>query len=376
MKAEATTTPDHEIESDLLPVPLAGDDKSLIPTTTPVHMTAGINISGDTIITSTAHLEDDQKALIRWAFNYVKDQNWGWREAANQLGVSENALYRVFTDRYKNKVGERVPLEGICRELAKSKTLIEERAAIRRIPFTQTSIWRRMDKICTEAFVSQTIASIYGESQVGKTTCLIEHARRNNHGQTKYIRTPAASGLQYFMREIAAACKVPSDKGIEVLRKRILKAIDGRTLVMIDELHEIFLTYSRANILRCLEFIREIHDRTQCGMVLCGTRAWREELETGEYSQFLKQLRRRGCLELQLPDFAPAEDLDLFAAAYHLPPAKGEARALILAINQEHGLGRYTKFLAIGARGAQKKNQRYTWDHFLNAYSILNRLKD
>lgn len=358
-------------------VPTSGDDKSLMPARTPVHLVpSGISISGDTVITATAHLEDDQRTLVRWAFNYAKEQNWNWKEAAKQLGISENALYRIWTDKYRDAKSDRVSLHGICRELAKAKTLLEERASIRRHPFIETSIWRRTDKICTEALVSQTIASIYGESQVGKTTCLLEHTRRNNHGQTKYIRVPAASGLQYFMREIAAACRVPADKGIEVLRKRILRAIDGSTLVIIDELHEIFLTYSRANILRCLEFIRELHDRTTCGMVLCGTRAWREELETGEFSQFLKQLRRRGALELQLPDAAPADDLDLFAAAYHLPAPRGEPRELVLAINKEHGLGRYTKFLAIGARAAQKKSQRYTWDHFLTAYSILTRLKD
>lgn len=361
-------------ESDLPLVPL--DDKSLIPAKTPPMIVSGINISGDTIITATAHLDDQQKSLVRWAFNYAKEQNWSWKECAKQFGISENALYRIFTDKYRDAKLERIKLDGVCRELAKAKTLIEERASIRRHPFIETSIWRRIDKICTEALVSQTIAMIYGESQIGKTTSFGEHLRRNNHGATKYIRCPATSGVQYLVREIAIACRVPAKKGIESLRPRIYNAIDGSTLVIFDELHEIFLTYSRANILRALEFIREIHDRTQCGMVLGGTRAWREELETGEYSQFLKQLRRRGAIELQLPDHAPAEDLDLFAAAYHLPAAKGEARELILAINKEHGLGRYTKFLAIGARAAQKKNQRYTWDHFRSAYEILNRLKD
>ena len=357
-------------------VPTSGDDQSLLPARTPIQM-AGINISGDTIIAATSHLEDEHKTLVRWAFHYAKEQNWSWKDCATHLGVSENALYRIFTDKYRDtKNGERISLEGVCRKLARAKSLIEERASLRRHTFIETSIWRRLDKICTEAFVSQTIAMIYGEPQIGKTVCLEQHARRNNHGQTKYIRLPAASGLQYLLREIAAACKVPTDKGIEVLRKRIMKALDGSTLVIIDELHEMFITYSRSNILRSLEFLREIHDRTQCGMVLCGTRVWREELESGSYSQFLKQLRRRGILELQLPDTVPAEDLDLFAAAYHLPAAKSEARELILAINKEHGLGRYTKFLAIGARAAQKKNQRYSWDHFLNAYNILTRLKD
>jgi len=351
-------------------------DQNLLPAKTPIQMIAGINISGDTIITATSHLPEEQRNLIRWAYNYIKDQGWSWKEASREFSVSANALYRIFTDKYRNADGDRIALDGQCRSLAKARALAEERASIRRHPFIETSIWRRTTKICAEALISQPIALIYGESQVGKTTCLEEHLRRNNHGQTKYIRVPAASGVQYFLREVATACKVPNNKGVEVLRSRILKAIDGSTLVIVDELHEIFLTYSRPNILRTLEIIREIHDRTKCGMVLCGTRWWREQLETGEYTQFLKQLRRRGALELQLPDTAPPEDLDLFAHAYGLKPATGEARELILAINKEHGLGRYTKFLAIGARAAQKKNQRYAWDHFLNAYSILTRLKD
>jgi DNA transposition AAA+ family ATPase len=362
------------IDADLPEVAIP--EAELIDVKEPIQMS--INVSGDTVVTSTSEYPEDQRLLLRWAFHYAREHNIPNVDFQKTFGVSYNALYRVWTDRYRHpETKARISPHGICRELAKAKSLIEERASIRRVPFIETSVWRRINTVCAEALVSQSIALIYGEPQIGKTACLEEHMRRNNHGQTKYVPVPATSGVQYLVREIATACKVPNDKGIEVLRGRINKSIDSKTLLIFDELHLIFLTYSRQSVLRALEFIRQIHDRTKCGMVLCGTRVWREQLETSDYSQFLKQLRRRsGGLEAQLPDHVPAEDLDLFAHAYHLPPAKGEARELILAINKEHGLGYYVKTLARAARAAQKKQQRYTWDHFTNAYSILTRLKD
>ena len=118
------------------------------------------------------------------------------------------------------------------------------------------------------ALISQTIVLMYGDSQIGKTTALEEYARRHNHGQTKYIRLPASAGVQLCAKEIAKACFVSTSSSFEGLRDRILKAIDDKNLIIIDELHQSFMSYQKQSQIKVLEFIREIYDRTQCGMVL------------------------------------------------------------------------------------------------------------
>jgi DNA transposition AAA+ family ATPase len=382
-----------------LPEQTDSDSEALIP------VTAGrdaINISGDTVTTKTAHLDDEERSLVRWAYDYARDNDWGWNLAAKELGVSSTTLYRIWVDKYRHqmvqkdsagnkvphpKAGERISLSSICETLADRKRLFDERATLRKVPFVETSVFKTIDKICEEALLSQTVAMIYGESQIGKTESLEEHRRRNNHGQTIYVRLPASAGVQLVMKEVAKACRVSPDSSFEHLRDRVHKAIDGTKLLIIDELHEVFECYQKKSIVRVLEVIREIFDRTKCGLVLCGTRVFRENLETGHYAQFLKQLRRRGVLEAQLPDVAPVPDLNAFAAAYGLPPLKvvykekklvgqDAAADLVLAIAKEYGLGRYIKTLARGARRATKKTQRYTWDHFLQAYDFVARLKD
>jgi DNA transposition AAA+ family ATPase len=360
-----------------------------------------INVSGDTVTTCTAHLDEDERSLIRWAYDYARDQEWGWNAAARELGVSTTTLYRMWSDKYRYpmtekvdgkeqphpRAGERISLASVCEKIATRKRLIEERSTLRTIQFVSTTVYRRITRICKEALLSQTIALIFGESQIGKTESLQEHRRNNNHGQTVYVRMPASAGVQLMMKEIARACRVSPDSSFENLRTRVFKALDKSKLLLVDEVHQTFTTYQKRSMLKCLEVLREIHDASKCGMVLCGTNVLREQFESGEFAQLLKQLRRRGVLELQLPPVAPLEDLNAIANAYGLPPlktavedkkvvAKDEVAALVLAIAEEYGLGRYIKFLAMGSRHASKKQQRYGWQHFMHSYDIMARLKD
>jgi DNA transposition AAA+ family ATPase len=64
----------------------------------------------------------------------------------------------------------------------------------------------RISKVCDETLLCNTIAMVYGESQIGKTASLKEYARRNNQGQTVYPLMPASAGVQSMVRAIAEAC--------------------------------------------------------------------------------------------------------------------------------------------------------------------------
>jgi DNA transposition AAA+ family ATPase len=339
-----------------------------------------INISGDTVARSTQHLPEDQRALVRWSFDYAREKGWSWAETSHQFNCSRTTLYRVWADKYRYdakhpRAGERVPLDSLCADLVKVRRKMEELDAIGRLPFVETSAWHKINKVCETAMDSNSVAMIYGESQIGKTECLNEFRRRNNHGTTKLVRMPASAGVQLVMREFARACRISPESNFDKLRDRVFRAVDHTNLVLVDEVHQAFVSYQRTATLKVMEVMRELHDRTGCALVLCGTRVWRDQLETGPYAQFLKQLRRRGALELQLPDSAPVADLVLIARHYGLPAPTGDASELVNAINAEFGLGRFIKFLGIGARHALKRKEKYQWDHFMRAYDILAKLK-
>lgn len=336
-----------------------------------------LNVGGDKVKPALAALVKDGKAtqeevdLVWWYYAYAKENGWSLSRAASELGVDGTTIYRTFNGTYGAKYS------NVCNKIERFKKLVEIRGRINDVPFVETSIGVKVGQVCHAAWASQSIAMIWGESQTGKTYALEHFARTNNHGTTKYVRLPAKGGIQMVAREIARACYVSADASFEGIRDRILKAVDSSNLVIIDELHEAFISYQKTSAVAILEFLREIHDRTRCGMVLCMTNIGRDEIERGKLAHVLKQLSRRGVIKLQLPDLAPEDDfLEIAAKAFGLPKPDHDAMEIIRTIRDRSGIGVYCHYLKIGARLAANLRRDFTWDHFSQAYNTLLKLSD
>ena len=325
----------------------------------------GINVAGDTMTRSTADYPEAQRNLVRWLFGYTKDQEWTWKQVQEASKISQTVLYRIWTGKYTNpESGELIGLEKVCVKIERFRKLAEKRDLIKRLPFIETSVWTRVSKICDEALVGQTIAFIYGESQIGKTAALREYARRNNHGQTAYVLTPASAGVQSVAKSIATACHIGDRTCFEKLRDRICGYLDETKLLIMDEVHEAFVSYQKHSTVKVFSMLRQIQELTGCGMVLCGTNVFRSQLERGEFAQSLKQLRKRGIWELQLEKSPAAEDLTTIRKYYRLPKPEAEAAQYVKFIASEFGLGKFTKYLARGAQLASDLDERFDWEHF------------
>lgn len=336
--------------------------------------TSNIPISGDTVKQALAdqvrrqELTADQEALVWWFYGHCRNEGFDLKEAAAQIGKDSTTLYRVWTGKYG------ASLDNICQDIARFRKLAEERSTRVKLDFVETSIWKVCDKVCNAALVTQTVAFIWGDSQIGKTTALEEYARRNNHGQTKLVRMPASAGVQLFMKELARACYVSPESCFEKLRERVLNAIDDKTLIIVDELHQAFTSYQSGSAIKVMEVIREIYDRTHCGMVLVGTNVLRDNLTTGRLAAILEQLRRRGTIKVQLPAHPPKVDLDRIAKKFGLSPADGIALEVVKDMIHSSGLGMYIKFLSSAGMLANREGRKLTWDHFVQAHDIIARL--
>jgi len=124
-----------------------------------------------------------------------------------------------------------------------------------------------------------------------------------------------------------------------------------------------------------MDFIRALHDNTGCGIVLCGTNVFREQMADQSQKKFLNQLNRRCLLRRQLPEVPTRADLNAFARHYELEPASGEAYDLQKAVVRDHGLGVWLTTLTAAARKASKGGKPMTWDHVLNAHAFLRRME-
>ena len=330
---------------------------------------ASWSFGGDQVTQNTAAYDEKHRQLIRWMFFYCIEQKIPMKVAADKIGYSNTTIYRLLKGDYQGNVGE------VAAAIARWKRLCDERAEITTVTFVETATVRKVWQICDAANIYRSIAVIYGDSQIGKTWALQEYARRHNHGQTRYVRLPAAAGVQMLIRTFAHACGISPKSSFEQLRERVVRATDENTLWLVDELHQAFNTYQKHSRLACLELIREIHDLTQCGMVLCGTNIARDEIESGQHKELLAQLRRRGIFRLQLPAYAPWPDRIAIAKHFGIADQpEGPVRKLVDEIITRNGLKAYTSYLQAASRIAAKRKAALDWKHFQTAYDLIARL--
>jgi DNA transposition AAA+ family ATPase len=324
-----------------------------------------LNITLHQVKLAAAGLPDDSARLLTWLFQAAKSEGWNRNQIAAHLDVSTTTVYRVLTGKYEGDV------QGIIDRIARFKRLHDDRRAANAPAFIQTSLTKRIFQACDFSLISQSVVFIWGENQIGKTHALEEYQRTHNHGQTIYVRMPAASGVLMVAQEIAKAIGLSPKGCYTKLRQYILRSIDDKNTLILDEMHQCFITYQKGNSIKVLEFIREIHDRTKCGLVLVGTNVWRDEVNGGEQKKVLAQLRNRGVAHIQLEDKPLPADLKKFYSHYSLPEPTDRAAQVVADVIHTHGLGKFTKLLMAASRRANKLSEPLSWDGVLATHDTL-----
>lgn len=337
-----------------------------------VSETAPIVIGGDRLKPMLAErvgagkFTQRQADLIWWFFCLCREKAWSSRGAAAALGLnSPSTISRLFACNYGASVA------SLCERIERYKRTLEERGSANDMAWVETSVAKKVEAVCRAAWLSQSVAFIWGEPQTGKTYALQHYQLTHNHGQTKFIRIPASATIQLAAGEIARACAVSGDGEWSLIRQRIIKAIDSSNLIIVDEAHQLFVTAATRQAQKVLEFLREIHDRTGCGLVLCMTNMGRDCIETSNLAPVFKQLSRRGVVKLQLPDTAPLRDFLAIAEASGLGTPEGQALETVKHIRVAGGIGVYCKYLQMARRLADNKEEALTWEHFQAAYDAL-----
>jgi len=335
--------------------------------------TATISISGDVVNRATADLPDDQRSAIRWFHGHATTMGWSLREAAEKIRRDPNTLYQVWTGRHAARKDE------ITREILAVQKLAIERQGLRRLGFIETDLSRKIWQVCDAARAYQRIALVFGDSQIGKTSALLAYQRAHNHGETVYVSTPTSGAMLFFVPALARALRISPALREVIMRERIISAFDDRMLLIVDEAHQCFATtgHKSENLraARALEFIREIHDRSGCGVVLSATNVLREEMESGKAAGVLTQLKRRRLVSLRLPSIPSPRTLAQFAAAYGLEPAEGDDLKLQADVIKGEALGMWLTTLRMASNRATKAGRPLTWADVRKAHALLRSLE-
>lgn len=343
-------------------------------------------LATDEVMRTTATMPDSQRDAFRWLQNYALTANMSPAEIAVRVTkpdgtpYSEDSIYQTLKGK---RSAEGANIQPLADAVVRFRRLVEEVEARAATPFIETPLTRRMFRIFKSTMELHRIAFIYGASQIGKTTTANEFQRRNNHGRTRIIRMPASGCMGDTYTEFSVCLGIPVKRRIDDVRRRIINSFDESNLLIIDEAHSSLLGRYGESSAKVLEFIREIHDRRKCGIVLIGTSVLREALQHNKVLQQLWKRRSPG-LVLNLPETLDAPDIDTFAKAFGLDPAPDRDMTIRLEgdrgtvngnpnrIQREmiatHGLGCWIRLLEDTRDAAKEARRPMTWGRVVATY--------
>lgn len=333
-----------------------------------------IRIPGDMFRNSMAKLlaskritAAEQDHLV-WYYNRVQHLHMSLANVGDELDMSGTDAWRMFIGRLDSYGSVALKL-GALRSA--------ETASTPPSTFVETSTWLKIAQVCSYAAASRKPVFISGVSQIGKTTCLEEFRRRNDTGYVKILTIPPKPSFGAVTYELAKLLNLPPRGYNAEIKSRIFDAIDARTLLIVDEVHQAMQKgVPHKNTIGIMEFLRFIHDKCKCGMVFSGTKLFKDEMDAGPLAPILDQFRRRSIVSLVLPEVTPMADVNDIAASYGLPPPSTDqtANEIVLRLVKSSGVGQYIIYLKSAVNLARNQKKPVSWMHFTTAYDLVQSL--
>ena len=324
--------------------------------------------------------EEDGEEIF-WLYSYAVENKLNETALAAKMGeYDKNKLYQLFRGQYGvYKDGKCSSWANIVKTIRAFKRIELEESQKKNIGIIETEVKQVVFKACDAALGDGMPAFIYGASQIGKTTALLEYQRLHNHGRSVYLRMGSNWTKARFVRELARHF----NNGVKATRSWALEdaifgSLNRYNLLIIDEFHLALETTGELSAKEIMEFIREIYDRTGCGLVMSSTKVGLAGLEGGKNRLLFDQLRRRGVVKVVLPDAPPVRDISMIARTFELPIPTGEDLRAVKNLIATRGLGVFLKYLQKAYAVTKKHKSELSWDAFrkvANGYLALEHMK-
>ena len=314
---------------------------------------------------------------VFWLYSYAQEFHLNEADLAVKMGAyDKNTLYQLFRGLYGVfKDGRCSSWSNIIKAIRAFKAVELEEMKKKNIGIIDTEVKQTVFHACDAALADGMPAFIYGASQIGKTTALLEYKRLHNHGRTVYLRMGSNWTKARLVRELGILFGNGMKHAlIWELEDKIVHSLSRYNLLIIDEFHLALETTAERASKEIVEFIREVYDRSGCGLVLSGTKVGLEGLEGGRNRMLFDQLRRRGVVKVVLPDVPPRRDINEIARTFELPAPQGEDLKRVKSLIQTRGLGVFIKYLQKAYAVTRKAKSELTWDAFrkvANGYLAL-----
>lgn len=283
-------------------------------------------IGGDAL--NLTDLTESQADDARWLWKYLRDRDMGRSDCEKVLRkpgkkvefYSYDSIYQLLTGRRK---GDQEP---ICAAIAALRREAGTKAASIDDGYQETRGAREIHAYARKAQETGAVGLLVGDMAWGKTTALLKLAETD--ARVVYVRMPTGGKLTSFLPELARRLAMSHAQNVKDLQARVIAAFRPGMLLVIDELDQTLGAMGGAGGRRTLNFLRELWDRAQCGLLFVVDSAGKNAIRNGPDAHELKRLWRRRLPYHQLPPVPYEEDLALFASAAGLPPVPDEMVAV------------------------------------------------
>lgn len=311
-------------------------------------------------------VEDEARA---WLVEHLDSTKITQAQLARRLGYSTSSIVSKFIkSKYDPDPGR------LLAAIADYREQFEARQSFGGVEFVETVTTRRIVQACAHARATQSVAMIFGDGQVGKTTTLEHFVTEAATSKVRLYRMTTAPSLFSMLDTMLEQWGIDTASlDFNTLRRTVVGLFGPDSLLIVDEVSLVFNTAPRKDAIRCIEFLRELHDRSGCGLVLCSTNVLRDQVAEGAFAKILSQTSRRGTVKLSLKTKAPPADVRAIVAAYGLPAlVKGTDEAEVVdEIVSTSGVGVLFKALNNGRALAANAGAAFDWPAVCRAYYIL-----
>mgnify|MGYP003310763247 CR=1 FL=1 len=324
---------------------------------------------------------EEEGEEVWWLYNYAQENHLKESDlAAKMKSYDKNTLYQLFRGSYGvYKDGRCSSWASVVQAIRAFKKVEIEEMKKKNVGLIETEVKQTVWRCCDAALNDGMVSFIYGRTRIGKSVALQAYQREHNHGQTVYIEMGSGWTRARFVRELARKF----GNGVKAtkawaLEDAIFDTLKRSNLLIVDEFHKALTTVGEKQSATVLEFIRDIRDKTHCGLVLCATKVGMERFETGVNKQTFEQLIGRSIIKAVLPDRPPVRDLNTIARAFELPIPAGDDLKSVKELVATYGLDRFFAYLQKTYALTKKTKEPMSWAAFSkvkNGYLALAHMK-
>jgi len=246
------------------------------------------------MLDETTRLRPNQrKDIIERCFKFIEETEYTQAAIARELDLSTTTISEILRDKWKGRTGDKhlAAIHNWLELTARRDTIVRSRK------WVDIAVAREILVVARIVADTCKIGVVYGPSHIGKTITLKAIENDQRFGSPVLIRVDEATVRPLpLCRAICDKFKLSISGTFDALFRRLVQRLTGtKRMLIFDEADR--LCY------RALETIRDLHDNTECPILLAGKPKIYERLgfrELGEFSEVTDQLASRIVMQRDL----------------------------------------------------------------------------